>query len=68
MSDRGFTLVEVMAALMIFSVAIVGLVGVNNQGLRTVNAIEQKMIAGVVADNVIVEARRKDVQISESDG
>ncbi|NNE58594.1 MAG: type II secretion system minor pseudopilin GspI [Hellea sp.] len=68
MRDAGFTLVEVLAALMIFSVAIVGLISVNAQSVRTVRAMEVRMLAGVVADNVIVEARRKELQLGENDG
>lgn len=66
--DEGFTLIEVLAALMIFSVAIVGLIAANTQGVRTVTKIEQKMLAGVVADNALIEARRKELVIGERKG
>lgn len=69
MRDDGFTLIEVLAALVIFSVAIVGLIQLNTQSIRTVSSLETKMLAGVVADNVIVEARReKDISLGEKDG
>ena len=66
--DGGFTLIEVLASLVIFSVAIVGLIQLNTQSIRTVNSLEDKMLAGIVADNVIVEARRKELDKGENDG
>ncbi len=66
--DDGFTLIEVLAALVIFSVALTGLVHVNTQSVRTVNSLEAKMLAGIVADNVIIEARRKELQKGSQSG
>lgn len=69
MKDQGFTLIEVVAALLIFSVGIVGLISMNTQSVRTINTLEDRFVAGVVADNVLVEARRLDrLEIGEEQG
>lgn len=68
MREDGFTLIEVLAALVIFSVGIVGLIQLNTQSIKTVGSLENKTLAGIVADNVIVEARRKDLVLGERDG
>lgn len=66
--DKGFTLIEVLAALMIFSVAIIGLSHTGTQSAQTVSVLEQKMLAGVVADNALVEARRKPLKMGTQAG
>ena len=69
MKDKGFTLIEVLAALVIFSVAMVGLVTMNIQSAKSVQQVNEKMLAGIVADNVIVEARReRRVELGERTG
>ncbi len=55
--DGGFTLVEVLAALAIFSVAIVGLSGVGAQSASHAQRLTDKTYAGIVADNVLVRAQ-----------
>jgi len=66
--DDGFTLIEVLASLVIFSVAIVGLIHLNTQSVKTVTSLEGKMLAGIVADNVLIDARRKELRTGENDG
>ncbi len=68
MRDDGFTLIEVLASLVIFSVAIVGLIQLNTQSIKTVTSLQTKMLAGIVADNVLVEARRKELNKGEKNG
>ena len=69
MKDEGFTLIEVLAALVIFSVAMVGLVTMNIQSAKAVQVVNEKMLAGIVADNVIIEARReKSIELGERTG
>ena len=68
MKDDGFTLIEVLASLVIFSVAIVGLIQLNTQSINTVTSLESKMLAGIVADNVLVEARRGNLNKGEKNG
>ena len=55
--DAGFTLIEVMAALTIFSVSILALTrGVTNS-VRVAGDIEQRALASIVAENQIALAR-----------
>ncbi len=69
MRDEGFTLIEVIAALMIFSVGIIALINMNTESVRTVNILEDRFVAGVVADNVLVEARREQrLELGSSQG
>ena len=55
-NDGGFTLVEVLAALAVFSLAAVGLIQVTAQSTRTAGALEQRYAARVVASNVLADA------------
>lgn len=69
MKDDGFTLIEVIAALMIFSVGIIALINMNTESVRTVNILEDRFVAGVVADNVLVESRREQrLELGTSQG
>lgn len=54
-SDQGFTLVEVLAALAVFSLAAIGLIQVTGQSVRTAEALEASFGARVVASNVLVD-------------
>lgn len=58
-SDSGFTLIEVLAALLVFTIAITGLTHAGTQSAKAVTALDQKMLAGIVADNQIIETRRQ---------
>ncbi len=66
--EAGFTLIEVLAALLIFSVAIIGLTAAGTESARSVSAIEQKMLAGIVADNVLTNARHERLQVGARRG
>jgi general secretion pathway protein I len=68
MKDAGFTLVEVMAALLIFSVAIVGLSRVGTQSVAHTQRMTDKTYAGVVADNQLIRARMQRPQIGTKSG
>lgn len=57
--DAGFTLIEVLAALLVFSVAIIGLTHAGAESARAVSAIDDKMLAGIVADNQVILARKE---------
>ena len=54
--QAGFTLIEVLVSLMIFSTAILGLIHANALNLRTLKALEDKQIAGILADNTLLLA------------
>lgn len=68
MRDAGFTLVEVLAALLIFSLAIVGLSRATTQSVAHTQRLTDKTYAGVVADNQLILARMKRPQIGTKSG
>lgn len=68
MKDAGFTLVEVLAALLIFSLAIIGLTRAGTESVRAVNVLQNKTYAGIVADNQIIRARIRPLEIGVKTG
>ncbi len=56
---RGFTLIEIMVALVIFAVLSVTLLVRLGSDMRSEQALEEKMLASVVAENVLTELRIK---------
>ncbi|PHR93166.1 MAG: type II secretion system protein GspI [Robiginitomaculum sp.] len=54
--QRGFTLVEVLVSLVIFSTAIIGLMQAGTQNARAVYIAQQKQLAGMIADNQLILA------------
>lgn len=67
-NQDGFTLIEVMVAMLIFSFGIVGLIGASAQSAQATFVLEQKMLAGIVADNALVTARRAPLRLGEDSG
>ncbi len=63
--EAGFTLVEVLAALAIFSIAALGLVQVSLENTRTARMVETRALASLVADNQLANAltRRDDPEL-----
>jgi general secretion pathway protein I len=55
-AERGFTLIEIVVALAIFSVAAVALLNLAGGNTRTAAMLERRALAQVVADNLAVEA------------
>lgn len=53
MTSRGFTLLEIMVALVVFSLASLMVMQVTSVTLRGQQFLEEKMVAGWVADNQI---------------
>jgi len=51
----GFTLIEVMLAMAVFSIAGLALLGVADNNYRHISHLEQKMFANWVASNQLVE-------------
>jgi len=66
--EAGFTLVEVLAALLIFSVAIIGLSRAGTQSVAHTQRLTHKTYASVVADNQLILARMKRPQIGTKSG
>lgn len=55
MNARGFSLIETMVALVVFSVAAMGLLSLNTQTVRISGELDARLIARAVADNVAVD-------------
>lgn len=58
----GFSLIEMLVALAVFALAVLGLMNLSGESTRTAVAIEERVLAAVVADNVAVEAATVDVR------
>ncbi|MEN1939656.1 type II secretion system minor pseudopilin GspI [Luteimonas sp. MJ246] len=58
----GFSLIEMLVALAVFALAVLGLLNLAGESTRTAVAIEERVLAAVVADNVAVEAAALDVR------
>ena len=66
--DDGFTLVEVLAALLIFSFAIIGLTRAGTESARAISVLKDKSYAGIVADNQLIRARIKPLEVGVKTG
>lgn len=53
---EGFSLIELLVALAVFSLAAVALLNLAGESTRTAASLEERVLAGVVADNQAVEA------------
>lgn len=53
---RGFTLIEVLVALSVLSIAVVALVKVQGESAATASAARARLLAQIVAENRMVEA------------
>ncbi|MBB5880560.1 general secretion pathway protein I [Xanthomonas arboricola] len=52
----GFSLLELMIALAIFGMAVVGLLNVSGESTRTAVVLEERALAAVVAENQAIDA------------
>lgn len=66
--DAGFTLVEVLAALLVFSLSIIGLTHAGTQSAQAVSVISEKSLASVVADNALIQARMQPLKLGAASG
>lgn len=55
MSAQGFSLLETMVALALFSIAAMGLVSLNTQSARISGELDTRLLARTVAENVAVD-------------
>ena len=53
---EGFTLVEMLVALAVFSLAALALLNLSGENTRSAARVEERTLGGVVAENVAVEA------------
>lgn len=66
--QRGFTLVEVLAAMAIFSVGIAGVLASMAQNARTIVTLKDKTYADIVADNILIQSRQSLFLEEEEEG
>lgn len=62
--DAGFTLIEVLVSLVIFSVTILGLTQAGSQTLSTLNQLEERSYASIIADNQLALTRLRANNLS----
>ncbi|WP_386338990.1 type II secretion system minor pseudopilin GspI [Xanthomonas citri pv. citri] len=55
-ASGGFSLLELMVALAIFGMAVVGLLNLSGESARTAVVLEERALAAVVAENQAIEA------------
>lgn len=65
LSERaeGFSLIEVLAALAVFSIAAMGLIQLQAQTSQSTRHLEARFLAQVVAENLMVEAASSPVPL-----
>lgn len=69
LNKRGFTLIEVLIALSVVAISLVGLMTLQGQSARNLNYLEQKTFADLVASNIATQARLAEaVQLGELTG
>lgn len=61
-AHAGFSLIEMLVALAVFALAVLGLLNLAGESTRTAVAIEERVLAAVVADAVAVEAAVVDAR------
>ena len=67
-NDSGFSLVEVLAAMVIFTVAILGLSHAGTESIRGAGAIEAKTLGSIIADNQLTLARYQRIEVGTERG
>ncbi|MEB2186304.1 type II secretion system minor pseudopilin GspI [Xanthomonas campestris pv. campestris] len=55
-TQAGFSLLELLVALAIFGMAVVGLLNLSGESTRTAVILEERALAAVVAENQAIEA------------
>lgn len=60
-ADPGFSLIEMLVALAVFSLAVLALLNLSGQSTRSAALVEEQVLAGMVADNRAVEAMVLDM-------
>jgi len=56
-SEQGFTLIEMMVALAVFSLAALALIRLEGANFRGATTLDRSLLAGIVARNVAVNAQ-----------
>lgn len=55
-AERGFTLIEIMVALAVFSLAVMALVRLESATIRGASILDETLVAQMVARNVAIDA------------
>jgi general secretion pathway protein I len=55
-SDQGFTLLEMLVALAVLSLGALALLNLAGENTRQASAVEERLFAGIVAENRAIEA------------
>lgn len=63
----GFSLIEMLVALAVFALAVLGLLNLAGESTRTAVAIEERVLAAAVADTIGVDAATLDVRTLAAD-
>jgi len=66
--DGGFSLIEVLASLVIFTVAILGLSHAGTESVRGAAAIEAKTLGSIAADNQLTLAKFERIEVGTRRG
>lgn len=53
--QEGFTLIEVLVAMLVFSTAAIGLLSISRDSAQTVTLLEDKYIARTIADSMMAD-------------
>lgn len=56
----GFSLIELLVALAVLALVVAGLLNLAGESARTAAHVEQRILAGIVADNLAAEAMLAD--------
>ena len=54
--EKGFTLIEILVALSIFSIAALALLNIQGESAVTASAIRERLFAEIVAENRLIES------------
>ena len=55
-AEQGFTLIEMLVALAVLSLGLVALLNVTGENVRAAGNIRESVVAGILAENQLVEA------------
>lgn len=66
--DGGFSLIEVLASLVIFTIAILGLSHAGTESVRGAAAIEAKTLGSIAADNQLTLAKFERIEVGTRRG
>ena len=56
LAERGFTLIEIMVALAVFSLAVLALIRLESATVRGASILDETLVANLVARNIAIDA------------